>query len=113
MIFFWREIFILTVLVILYWYAQTDIWVGIRFVRVTRNTSNLIQNRRDKIHVHFSGAYLYRCARSERCVSHTQRVCGIPHTNEFFCVWYTLNFRKSLTEIRRNKCGIMRAAVVT
>jgi len=37
---------------------QTGIWVGIRFVRITSNKSNLIQNRRDKIHVYFSGVYL-------------------------------------------------------
>jgi len=32
--------------------------IGIRYVRITSNTSNLIQNRRDKIHVYFSGVHL-------------------------------------------------------
>jgi len=34
--------------------------VGHRFVRITSNTSNLMQNRRDKIQVYFSGVYLER-----------------------------------------------------
>ena len=46
----WREVFELPLLVILYYYGQTNISVGFRCVHLTINTSNFKRNQRDKLH---------------------------------------------------------------
>ena len=49
--FFWREEFVLLILVNLYQHAQTKISVSFRYFRLTSNASNFIQDQRDKLHV--------------------------------------------------------------